>query len=89
MYFSIATSRGERDRSVGLGGHGGGGCVWQFGATPPGTTTDFGQNAGYGDLLSQTYLAFGKQGATQQLINDFRNVFRTNPCPAPNGEHHH
>jgi len=90
-YFSIARSHSERDRYVGYDGHGGngGGCVWQFGATPPGTTNDFGKNAGYGSLLSSTYLKFGGLGATQQLINNYRNVFSTNPCPAPNEDQQH
>ncbi len=87
-YFSIAASHSARDRFVGFDGHGGrGGCVWQFGATPPGTTTDFGKNAGYGTLLFNPYLVFGGGGATAQLANDFRNVFSSNPCPASTDEH--
>ena len=54
-----------------------------------GTTNDFGKNAGYGSLLFNPYLVFGGGGASQQVTNDFRNVFTTNPCPAPNGEHHY
>jgi len=89
-YFSIAASHGSRDRFVGFDGHGGhGGCVWQFGAIPPGTTTDFGKNAGYGTLLFNPYLVFGGGGATAQLANDFRNVFSSNPCPASNGDQQH
>ena len=65
------------------------GCVWQFEATPPGTTTDFGKNAGYGTLLFNPYLVFGGGGATAQLANDFRNVFSSNPCPASNGDEQH
>jgi hypothetical protein len=67
-YFSTTTS--------------GGGCVWQLGGAIPGTTNNFGGNAGYGPLLKLTYLAFGGGGATIQRYNDFRNVFSTNPCPA-------
>jgi hypothetical protein len=68
-YFSITASQ-----------HG---CTWQFGSTIPGTTNDFGKNAGYGSLLSNPYLIFGGGGASHQLINDFRNVFSQNPCPSP------
>ncbi len=60
---------------------GNGGCVWAFGNDLPGATTDFGRNAQYGSLLSSTYLAFGKGGATVQLINNFRQII-SNPCPA-------
>jgi hypothetical protein len=82
-YFSIAGTGEDR----GGRGHHGAGCVWQFGATPPGTITDFGKNAGYGSLLANPYLVFGGHGASALLINDFRNVFSRNPCPAPSGDH--
>jgi hypothetical protein len=85
-YFSIAGSRGERARFSGLDRHSAA-CVWQFGATPPGTTNDFGKNTGYGSLLSNPYLVFGGGGASAQRINDFRKVFSSNPCPASNDEH--
>jgi hypothetical protein len=98
-YFSTAGSRSHQDQSFGFGGQGGqgsqggqgehGGCVWQFGATPPGTRNDFGQNAGYGSLLFNSYLIFGGGGASHQLTNDFRNVFSSNPCPASNGDEQH
>jgi hypothetical protein len=58
-------------------------CYWQLGGKIPGTTNDFGDNAGYGPLVSQRYLIFGGGGAEHNLINIFRNVFTTNPCPAP------
>jgi hypothetical protein len=67
-YFSIAFSRTS-------------GCAWRFGATTPGTITDFSKNAGYGKLLSNPYLTFGGGGASTELINDFRNVLPFNPCP--------
>lgn len=67
-YYSIAASHD--------------GCVWQLGSTIPGTTNDFGKNAGYGALLPSPYLIFGGHGASHNLINNFRNVFSTNPCPA-------
>jgi hypothetical protein len=67
-YFSVASSA---DR-----------CVWMLGAQIPGATNDFGGNAGYGTLLSQSYLILGGGGASHQVINDFRNVFANNPCPA-------
>jgi hypothetical protein len=71
-YFSIAADK----RS---------GCTWQLGAKIPGTTDNFGKNAGYGSLLGSTYLVFGGHGASNVLINDFRNVLSPNPCPAPSG----
>ena len=74
-YFSIAGSRGQGR------GHGNQ-CLWQFGSTIPGTTNDFGKNAGYGTLLANPYLIFGGGGASHLVINDFRNVFAQNPCPA-------
>ncbi|MBV9002591.1 MAG: hypothetical protein JO304_26285 [Solirubrobacterales bacterium] len=82
-YFSIANSSDRRWDSW----RGGGGCVWQFGASPPGTINDFGKNAGYGSLLSNPYLIFGGGGAAHNVINDFRNVFSGNPCPAQSEEH--
>ena len=60
---------------------GAGACEWQFGGAIPGTTNDFGANAGYGPLVLQRYLAFGGHGATDQRYNIFRNTMR-NPCPA-------
>jgi hypothetical protein len=81
-YFSIARSRDGGDH------HGGDkGCVWQIGGRIPGTTDDFGKNAGYGTLLSNSYLIFGGGGAAHNVINDFRNVFSHNPCPASNEQH--
>jgi hypothetical protein len=56
-------------------------CQWQFGGQIPGTTNDFGKNAGYGRLLKLPYLVFGGGGITAKRFNDFRNVFN-NPCPA-------
>jgi hypothetical protein len=67
-YYSIANRRDQ--------------CVWMLGAQIPGATNDFGKNAGYGSLLSQAYLILGGGGAPHQVINDFRNVFANNPCPA-------
>jgi hypothetical protein len=68
-YFSIANSPSGQ-------------CVWQFGDSIPGTTNDFGKNAGYGNLIKPTYLTFGGHGSIRHLFNDFRHIFRTNPCPA-------
>ena len=59
--------------------------VWAgrlLGGAIPGTSDDFGQNAGYGQLLPLTYLAFGGGGSTVTRFNDFRNVFSQNPCPS-------
>jgi hypothetical protein len=67
-YYSIAASANS--------------CVWQLGSTIPGTTNDFGKNAGYGTLLPLHYLIFGGGGRSHTLINNFRNVFSPNPCPA-------
>jgi hypothetical protein len=69
-YFSIASSKKN-------------GCQWQLGAKIPGTTNDFERNAGYGTLLTSSYLAFGGGGASTTFINNFRNVMSPNPCPAP------
>ena len=85
-YFTNAVSQDHRD---GFSGHGFGEhsqCVWQFGTSIRGVTTnDFGKNAGYGSLLANPYLIFGGGGASHLVINDFRNVFSHNPCPAPGG----
>jgi hypothetical protein len=78
-YFSIAGGSQQQG-----GNSQGGGCIWQFGATPPGTTTDFGKNAGYGSLLFNSYLIFRGHGASRVITNDFRNVFSPNPCPVSN-----
>ncbi|MGE5291824.1 MAG: hypothetical protein ACM3ML_32445 [Micromonosporaceae bacterium] len=65
------------------GSHSAGGCKWFIGNDVPGlTATDFGKVNQYGSLLSLAYLAFGGQGATITRFNDFRNVFKSNPCPA-------
>jgi hypothetical protein len=71
-YYSIASSDS--------------GCAWQLGSTIPGTTDDFGKNAGYGSLLPLAYLKFGGGGSTIVRFNDFRNVFSQNPCPAQQDE---
>jgi len=60
--------------------------VWQIGGRIPGTTNDFGKNAGYGSLLFSSYLIFGGGGASRVITNNFRNVFPSNPCPAGSGE---
>jgi hypothetical protein len=57
-------------------------CQWQLGGAIPGTTNDFGKNAGYGHLIHPIYLNFGFHGKTVRRFNDFRNIFSTNPCPA-------
>jgi hypothetical protein len=57
-------------------------CLWQFGGAIPGTTNDFGKNAGYGHLIKPKYLLFGGGGATVRRFYDFRNIFSSNPCPA-------
>jgi len=54
-------------------------CLFAFGNHLPGSTTDFGRNAQYGSLLSTTYLTFGGGGATDNRINNFRQILR-NPC---------
>ena len=58
------------------------GVDWQLGGAIPGTTNDFGKNAGYGTLIHPRYLVFGGHGATVRKFNDFRNVLAVNPCPA-------
>ena len=59
----------------------GGACRWNLGTEMPNTTNDFNKNAGWGTLLSTTYLAFGGGGATIQRFNNFRKVM-SNPCSA-------
>jgi hypothetical protein len=56
-------------------------CVWQEGGAIPGTTNDFGKNAGYGELIAPYYLDFGGARPVTRR-NDFRNIFASNPCPA-------
>jgi len=56
-------------------------CIWLLGNDIPGlTTNDFGKNNGYGSLLFLNYLVFGGAGTTLTRTNDFRQVFRANPC---------
>jgi len=55
-------------------------CVWQIGGAIPGTTNDFGKNAGYGPLLKLYYLD-APGGRPIVRFNDFRNIFSSNPCP--------
>ncbi len=52
-------------------------CVWQEGAHIPGSITDFGKNAQYGNLLQLTYT--GLKGVPITHFNDFRQV-RPNFC---------
>jgi hypothetical protein len=56
-------------------------CMWGFGNTLPGATTNFGRNTQYGTLLSTPYLVFGGGGAFINRINNFRGIM-ANPCPA-------
>jgi hypothetical protein len=70
-YFSIASHSGQ--------------CVWQLGDRIPGTTNDFGRNAGYGNIIAPPYLLFGGGGKVVHRYNDFRNVFSANPCLASPG----
>lgn len=57
-------------------------CVWQFGGQIPGSTNDFGQDAGYGTLLGSTYLVFGGGGASSVRFNNFRQILSDIPCAA-------
>ena len=59
----------------------GGKCVWQLGNHIPGDKNDFGQNAEYGTLLSQTILAFGS-GVVITRYENFRQILSKNPCNA-------
>jgi hypothetical protein len=63
------------------GEQGDNGCMWGFGNTLPGATTNFGGNTQYGPLLAQNYLVLGGGGAITVRYNDFRQIM-TNPCPA-------
>ena len=57
------------------------GCMWGFGNTLPGATTNFGRNIQYGTLLSEPHLIFGGGGAFVNRFDNFRGVI-ANPCPA-------
>jgi hypothetical protein len=57
-------------------------CVWQLGGQIPGSTNDFGQNAGYGTLLGSTYLVLGGGGTSNVRYNNFRQILADNPCAA-------
>ena len=80
--FFSAFLNGDRGSPHGQGSNG---CVWTFGNHVPGGT-DFGRNAQYGSLLTSDYLTFGGGGATQNLINNFRQVM-PNPCQAGRNQH--
>jgi hypothetical protein len=67
--------------------HGVNGCMWGFGNSLPGATTNFGGNVQYGTLLNNPYLAFGGGGTVIHLINDFRQVI-SNPCLAKKNRRH-
>jgi len=53
-------------------------CVWQFGATPPGSN-DFGKNAQYGSVQPFTVLTIGGGGATEQDFTYFGKTPFQNP----------
>jgi hypothetical protein len=52
--------------------------MWQFGNNIPGQITSFGENAQYGSLLKLSYTIAG--GGSTEAYQDFRNIFRRNPC---------
>jgi hypothetical protein len=54
------------------------GCMWQFGNSIPGQTTDFDKNAQYGPLLALSYTA---DGTWTRIIQDFKKYLKGNPCP--------
>jgi hypothetical protein len=55
-------------------------CRWNLGNNIPGRTVDaFGGNAQYGTLLPLSYTGTGGHPLT--LIEDFRQVLSSNPCP--------
>ncbi len=56
------------------------GCMWQFGNTIPGQTSDFGKNAQYGPLYGQNYTTLG--GRWNRQYNDFKGYLKGNPCKA-------
>ena len=58
----------------------GGQCFWQFGNRIPGSKSDFGQNAQYGQLLALSYTNTG--GGPFTIYQDFRQILSKNPCPA-------
>jgi len=65
-FFSIGNSNGV--------------CTWRLGNHIPGSTNDFHQNQQYGTLLNLNYTAVG--GGVLTLLEDFRQVFSSNPCQA-------
>jgi hypothetical protein len=52
-------------------------CRWGVGSTLPGTISDFGKNAQYGQLLPLTYT---NGHGTVNIIEDSRNILNTVPC---------
>ena len=56
----------------------GGDCYWQLGDHVPGSTSDFGQQAQWGNLLNLTYTDLGGHPTTR--YNDFRKTLNSNPC---------
>jgi hypothetical protein len=79
FYPFFSALNGDRARSHDGGGHG---CEWAIGSDLPGSSSNFGRNAQYGSLLTTTYLAFGGGGSTVNLINNFRQIHKPNPCRA-------
>ncbi|MBO0869805.1 MAG: hypothetical protein J2P15_14695, partial [Micromonosporaceae bacterium] len=57
------------------------GCEWVYGNDVPGLSkVDFGGVNQYGSQLSLQYLVFGGGGATQNSINNYRQILSGNPC---------
>jgi hypothetical protein len=48
----------------------------------PGSTSDFGGNAEYGPIFSQSILIFGGGGTSHQRFENNRQILSTNPCRA-------
>lgn len=61
-------------------GNANGACTWRLGNHIPGSKNDFHQNQEYGTLLNLNYTAVG--GGVLTLLEDFRQVFNSNPCQA-------
>ena len=64
----------------------GGLCVWQLGGTfLPGTTNSFGGSSAteFGTTPLGLNYPTSPPGTPQTILEDFRNIQSTNPCPAP------
>ena len=57
-------------------------CLWTISGEVPGSTSDFGGDAEWGSLFSQSILIFGGGGASHQRFENFRQILANVPCRA-------